>query len=247
MRLLVLAAGMGTRLKPYTDNLNKSMIPIAGRPLLYHSLMQCIRINPPLTEIVMVVGYRREQIEQYFCSEFQGVPIRYIYQETLDGIAGAVALAAPLLADEPFLMILGDELLLEPNLPQMADYFLSAHVDGLCGVLREKPLEEICKNYTLRLSADGSIDKVVEKPERPFNNLLGLGYCIFSASTLPFAAETPTCPIRKQRGMCEWITLCIEHGLRFYPYTAGKDAVNLNSRKELNWLREALSQGDLQE
>lgn len=243
MRLLILAAGMGTRLRPYTDNLNKSMIPIAGYPLLYHNLIQCIQGNPLLREIIIVVGYRREQIEQYFGVEFQGLPIRYIFQETLDGIAGAVAAAAPLLYGEPFLMTLGDELLSGPALAQMVDYFFTSGADGLCGVLRGKSAEEIRKNYTLHLHADGSIAQVVEKPEKPFNDLLGLGYCVFSPATLPFAAEAPICPVRKQRGICEWITLCIDNGLRFLPFTAGKDAINLNSREELEQLEAMLSQG----
>lgn len=243
MRLLVLAAGMGTRLKPYTDNMNKSMIPIAGHPLLYYNLTQCVQVYPTLTEIIIVVCYCKEQIQHYFGSEFFGIPIRYVFQETLDGIAGAVATAAPLLEGEPFLMTLGDELLLEPDLPRMVEAFLAGDADGLCGVLCGKKPEEIRQNYSLQLHTDGSISKVVEKPENPFNDLLGLGYCVFSPSTLSFAAKAPICPVRKQRGICEWITLCIDNGLRFFPYTAGKDAVNLNSCEELEQLGDILSRG----
>lgn len=244
MRLLVLAAGKGTRLKPYTDLINKSMILISGYPLLYHNIAQCVQVNPPITEIIIVIGYLGDQIKNYFGNTFQGIPIQYVYQETLDGIAGAVERAAPLLTGEPFLMTLGDELIFGSNLHKMVAHYFSGNADSLCGVLCGKSADEIRKNYTLRLRADGSIDKVIEKPIKPFNDLLGLGYCIFSESTLSFIKDVPFSPIHKQRGMCDWITVCIDNGLRFFPYVAGQDAININSDEELIWLKNKLSQGE---
>lgn len=245
MRLLVLAAGKGTRLKPYTNDVNKSMISIAGYPLLYYNLMQCSQISTQVTEIVIVVGYRKEQIRKYFGNTFMGMPIKYVVQEKLDGIAGAVALASPLLEGEPFIMTLGDELLWGSNLPAMVTSFLSSNSDGFCGVLCGRDAKEIQKNYSLHLSETGSIDKLVEKPSSPFNDMLGLGYCVFSASTLPFAKKTPISTTHHQRGMCDWIMLCIKNGLHFYPYIAGKNAINLNNPDDLIILENNLLRGDI--
>ncbi|OUO34618.1 nucleotidyltransferase family protein [Flavonifractor sp. An306] len=241
MRILVLAAGKGSRLRPYTDTTNKCMIPIAGKPLLHHNLLQCLQAGPIISEIIFVVGYRREQIQNYFGAEFQGVRIRYIHQESLDGIAGAVALATPALQGEPFLMTLGDELLWEPDLAGMVANFFETGVDGLCGVLHGMPSREIRKNYSVRLTRDGFIDRFAEKPSIPFNDLMGLGYCVLQPSTLPYAIETPVNPKRQQRELCDWLALCIQHGLHLRPFQAGQEVINLNSAQSLELLKTRFS------
>jgi len=212
------------------------MIPVGGKPLLYHNLLQCLHARHDVSEIIFVVGYRREQIQSYFGEEFQGVRIRYIHQETLNGIAGAVALAAPALQGEPFLMTLGDELLWEPELAGMIATFFETGVDGLCGVLNKMPSSRIQENYSVRLTQDGFIDCLAEKPSVPFNDLMGLGYCILQPSTLQYAAETPVNPKRQQRELCDWLALCIQHGLRFRPFRAGQEVINLNSIQSLKLL-----------
>lgn len=236
MRILVLAAGRGSRLQPYTTIMNKCMIPIAGSPLLHHSLVQCLQVGN-ISEIILVVGYRREQIQNYFGSKFQGVKVSYIHQETLDGIAGAVALAAPALQGEPFLMTLGDEFIWGSNLRDMALCFSQTGVDGLCGVLHGMPACAIQENYSIHLTQDGFIDRLVEKPSTPFNDLMGLGYCILKPTTLPYAAKTPIDPKRQQRELCDWLELCIQNGLRFRPFQAGQSAINLNNAQSLERLK----------
>lgn len=243
MRILVLAAGKGSRLRPYTDTINKCMIPMIGKPLLHHNLLQCLQVKPIISEIIFVVGYRKEQIQNYFGEEFQGVKTRYIHQETLNGIAGAVALAAPALYGEPFLMTLGDELLWEPDLAGMAVNFFETGVDGLCGVLHGMPSYRIRENYSVHLTQDGFIDRLAEKPSVPFNDLMGLGYCILQPSTLPYAAETPVNPKRQQRELCDWLALCIQHGLRLRPFRAGQEVINLNSAQNLEMLKTRFAGG----
>ncbi len=236
MRILVLAAGKGSRLRPYTDTVNKCMITIAGCPLLQHNLLQCLQSVPKISEIIFVVGYRREQIQNYFGKEFQGIKIRYIHQKRLDGIAGAVASAADALRGEPFLMTLGDELLWKPNLTGMVESFSKTGVDGLCGVLSGRSFAEIRNNYSVHISQEGWIDQLVEKPAIPFNDLMGLGYCVMQPSTLPYAMATPVSPGRQQRELCDWILLCIQEGLRFRPFRVGQEVVNLNSVQDLEEL-----------
>lgn len=241
MRILVLAAGKGSRLRPYTDTINKCMIPVSGKPLLYYNLLQCLQACLVISEIIIVVGYRKEQIQDYFGAEFQGIKIRYVHQETLNGIAGAVALASPVLQGEPFLMTLGDELLWEPDLAGMVENFFETEVDGLCGVLRGIPFSQIRENYSVRLTQDGFIDQFIEKPAVPFNDLMGLGYCVLQPSTLPYAIKTPVNPKRQQRELCDWLTLCLRHGLRFRPFQAGQAAVNLNSSQSLELLEKGFA------
>lgn len=242
MRILVLAAGKGNRLRPYTDTINKCMLPIAGKPLLYHNLLQGLQAISTISEIIFVVGYRWEQIHAYFGTEFQGIKVHYIHQDVLDGIAGAVARASLALQGQPFLMTLGDELLWEPDLVGMVEEFYRTGVDGLCGVLQGQPSSEIRENYSIHLTQDGFIDRLVEKPDVPFNNLMGLGYCILKPSTLPYAIETPINPKRRQRELCDWLELCIQSGLRFRPFRAGREVINLNSVQSLELLKERFAE-----
>lgn len=243
MRLIVLAAGMGTRLSPYTDNCNKCMIPIAGKPLLYYNLLQCKQANPYFSEILIVVGYLKEQVKSYFGNNFMGIPIHYVHQQNLDGIAGAVSVAAPFLANEPFLLTLGDMFLTNPRLQEMIEKFNIIRPDGLCGVVVDKPLEEVQDNYTLHLNESGKIDYLIDKPKSPFNNYMGTGYFLFSHKTLEYVDKTLPSPANKQRGVCDWIMLCINAGLSFYPELIGDDAININDVKHLIWIQEKYKEG----
>lgn len=237
MKLLVLAAGKGTRLKPYTDKTNKCMIHIANKPLLYHNLLQCKQACLNLDEIVIVVGYLKEQIIQYFGNEFMGVPIIYVHQENLDGIAGAVALAKPFLDDQPFILVLGDMILVKPHLKEMINKFNEMSPDGICGVVTNKSVEEMQDNYTIQFDKHNRIELVVDKPNKPFNDFMGTGYFIFSPSTLKYVQKTPICPLSKQRGICEWIMLCINNNLNFYFSIVGEDAININNVNMLNQIK----------
>ena len=243
MQVLVLAAGKGTRLKPYTDSMNKCMIPIEGKPLLYHNLLQCMRSSDNITDIVIVVGYKKEDIISYFGYMFMGKPIKYVYQEKLNGIAGAVSLAASMISADSFLLVLGDMLLIESHLPQVVTAFHSLHPDGLCGVVKGKSLEEMRDNYTLHFDSTGKIDKIVDKPNVPFNDYMGTGYFLLSSKTLNYVNHTPVDSITKQRGVCEWLELCIQAGLTFYPSIVGKDAINLNNPNSLDMIQTRLNYG----
>ena len=59
-------------MKPYTDTINKCILPVAGKPLLHHNLLQCLQAASIISEIIFVVGYRWKQIHSCFGTEFQG-------------------------------------------------------------------------------------------------------------------------------------------------------------------------------
>ncbi|NBS68828.1 nucleotidyltransferase family protein [bacterium] len=89
MHAVILAAGKGTRLRPYTDEIPKPLVDICGRPLLVHVLNALPAIIDKLT---IVVGYRGEQIIEYIGRSYRGVPVTYVVQERLDGTGGALEL-----------------------------------------------------------------------------------------------------------------------------------------------------------
>jgi len=100
---MVLAAGLGTRLRPLTFELPKPMVPVLDRPVMAHTVDLLHRHG--VERIVANLHYFPDTIQGYFGDE-----LRYSPEEELLGTAGGVRKARELLGDEPFLVISGDAL-----------------------------------------------------------------------------------------------------------------------------------------
>ena len=72
MQAVILAAGVGKRLKPLTDDLPKPMVRVNGRPILEYTLSI---LPKEIDEVILIVGYLKEKIIEYFGDSFKGVPI----------------------------------------------------------------------------------------------------------------------------------------------------------------------------
>jgi NDP-sugar pyrophosphorylase family protein len=79
MKALILAAGRGSRLGEQTEDHNKCMLLMLGKPLIQYSLENAARAG--VSEIIVVVGYRAEQIINRFGIEFEGVRVQYVLQD----------------------------------------------------------------------------------------------------------------------------------------------------------------------
>lgn len=113
---VIMAAGLGTRLRPLTDSTPKPMIGVGGRPILEWSFEALPR---GIEEVVLVVNYFKDQIERHFGDEWMGKRIRYVLQEELRGTGHSVHIAAPEL-DERFMVLNGDDLYLPSDLERLA-------------------------------------------------------------------------------------------------------------------------------
>ncbi|MBR9678319.1 MAG: NTP transferase domain-containing protein [Nanoarchaeota archaeon] len=107
-KAFILAGGKGTRLRPFTYEMPKSMIPVQGRPLLEHTIMN-LR-DQDVREIIISLGYMGGKIKEYFGNGSKwGVNITYVEESEPLGTGGPLLLAKPYL-NEQFLMINGDNL-----------------------------------------------------------------------------------------------------------------------------------------
>lgn len=89
MKALLLAGGLGTRLRPLTDDLPKPMVPIMGRPLLGRIILNLKKSG--VDEIVISTYYKSQYIEDYFKQkEDLGVKIHFITEESPLGTGGAI-------------------------------------------------------------------------------------------------------------------------------------------------------------
>src|SRR5437764_9338827 len=112
MRALVLAGGEGSRLRPLTHTQAKQLIPIAGQPILFHAL-DAIR-DAGIHEVGIVIGQTGPEVRTAVGDgSAWGLDVTYIQQEAPLGLAHAVLTSADFVRGEPFLMYLGDNVLLE--------------------------------------------------------------------------------------------------------------------------------------
>jgi len=106
---MVLAAGLGTRLRPLTETLPKPLLPVAGRPLLEWNLLLLKRHG--ITEVIINLHHLGEQIVRALGDGARlGLRLAYSHEPTLQGTGGGIKQAAPFLKDGPFLVLNGDTL-----------------------------------------------------------------------------------------------------------------------------------------
>jgi len=112
MQTLILAGGLGTRMRPLTDTCPKTLLPVCGRPFAYHQLHWLA--SQGVGDVIYCIGHQGEMIRRYWESEPAPVrSIRYVDEgEKLRGTGGALRLAHQQGAlDESFLVIYGDSFL----------------------------------------------------------------------------------------------------------------------------------------
>jgi NDP-sugar pyrophosphorylase family protein len=84
MKAVILAAGEGKRLRPYTETIPKVMLPIANKPILEY-VIDAVK-KSGITEIIIVVGYKKEVIMEYF-KDYKHAKITYVTQDKQLGTA----------------------------------------------------------------------------------------------------------------------------------------------------------------
>ena len=104
---IILAGGLGTRLRSAVTDLPKPMAPIGGRPFLEYQLDYWIAQG--ISRFVLSVGYQHEVIIDHFGTSYKGIELNFVIEETPLGTGGGLLLAAEKVGnDAPFLLLNGD-------------------------------------------------------------------------------------------------------------------------------------------
>ena len=104
--MVIMAGGMGTRLRPHTENCPKPLLPVAGKPMLEHIIERAKQEG--FNQFVLAIHYLGHMIEDYFGNgERLGVQINYLREQAPLGTAGALSLLDPV-PDVPFVVTNGD-------------------------------------------------------------------------------------------------------------------------------------------
>jgi len=174
MKGLILSGGKGTRLYPLTYTRAKQLIPVANKPVLVR-VIEAIR-DAGVSEIGMVVGHTAAEIQDALGDGSRwDVSLSYIRQDSPDGLAHAVKIARDFLRDDPFVMFLGDNVI-EGGISQLIRDFADNDWNSQI-VLKE--VENASAYGVAQLRPDGSIERLIEKPEVPPSNLALVGIYMF--------------------------------------------------------------------
>jgi NDP-sugar pyrophosphorylase family protein len=176
-----------------TDNCPKPMLSIhegadGPVPILYPKLHQlriaALRTGTTLDEIVLVVGYRREVIQSYFGDSFEGIPLRYVVQERLDGTAGAIALTREYITGA-FMVMMGDDLYSSSDVERMMSL--------PWGVLAYQSTDAAAFGL-IETDASGHVQRIIERPHGHTTGLVNTGVYMLQPSyfDLPMVAISDT-------------------------------------------------------
>lgn len=183
MKAVILAAGIGERMRPLTHTHPKGLLPVAGKPILDYVLESLKRAG--IEDVELVVGYRKEDImDRYGDGESWGIKISYVEQSEQKGTAHAISLTE---SDETFLVINGDVYCDAPSLEETINNHKEGGATATLGTYRVKS----AASYGVIKTKNGRIQEVVEKPKETYNQLINAGIYIFEPEIYDYIENTP--------------------------------------------------------
>lgn len=164
MKLVILAAGLGTRLWPLTESRPKPLVEIMGKPFLYYLLTNVVKAG--YDDIVLIVGYKKEMIEKFL--KDYGFEAKLIVQEKYDeGTAKALYLAKNFVGEEDFVLLMGDNFYSFKDLKNINKDDKYNYIACCRSVSPEK--------YGVLSIEDEFVKNIIEKPENPPTNIINVG------------------------------------------------------------------------
>lgn len=238
MKALLLAGGRGKRLDDLSAARNKCMIEVKGRPAIEYNL-DCA-ISSGVDEIVIVVGYRAEDIINYLGNRYRDVAIRYVIQKEQKGLVHAIECARETIGNTDFLLMLADEIMLNPRHQAMIDEYKRSGAFAVCGILSVENRNLIKKTYTLIQDTDHRIFRLIEKPRNPLNEFMGTGDCIFNNRLFDYIEFTPIHHERNEKELPDLIQCAIDDGMDVRSFMICDRYVNINTKEDIQMAEEFL-------
>ena len=231
MKVIIPAAGIGTRLRPHTYSVPKVLLQVAGKPMLAHILDSVRRLRPE--KVIFIVGFLGDQIVQYVSKNYK-FKCEFIEQKEPKGLGYAINMAAPELEDgRPVLIILGDTIFDADLLPV---------IEGKHDSLGVKRVADP-RRFGVAEKRGGFVTKLIEKPKKPTSNLAVVGiYYIKSSGALKASLDqiiTRRMMTKGEYQLTDALQLMINGGVRFRTfevrrwYDCGKPEALLETNRQL--------------
>lgn len=175
MKAVILAAGKGQRMFPLTLKTPKPLLAVGNKMIIDH-IFDALPLE--IDEVIIVVGYLREKIQERLGLLYRGKSVKYVIQDILNGSASALLCSQKFfLPKERFLVIYGDELPLRQEIEECLQYQYS----WLCA-----PVDDPFQAGIVITDKDGFVAEVVEKPEKPTSNMSAAGILLIDSDIFSY-------------------------------------------------------------
>jgi dTDP-glucose pyrophosphorylase len=228
---VILAAGKGTRMNPFSEHYPKPILPIGGHPLISFQLRTLAELG--IGEVVVVIGHLGYEIVRTLGDGSRwGVKIRYIEQGETLGIAHAVGQLEKAV-DRPFMLFLGDIFFETDDLQQMVDLFRREKADCVLAVKEEPDPAAIRRNFVVMTDQADRVTRVIEKPRHPRTDLKGCGLYLFDQAFFDAIRRTPRTALRDEYEITDSIQIFVEDGFRVMAARVIRQDLNLSFPPDL--------------
>ena len=222
IRTVILAAGMSTRLLPYTETLPKPMLPIKGKPILEYVISN-LSIQG-YKDIIITVHYKNEKIIDYFKDGHDfGVKIKYSYEEELLDTAGSLRKLSDELTSD-FLVCGGSFLLKGVPLKSFEEFH--KQYNGIGSIIFSTLKNNNFLQYYGQaiINEDHRIIKFQEKPVDPISNLIHTTYQIYNPRIFQFYEKD-----RKYSIPDDLLPVLMKRNERLYGYITKEQVFNISN------------------
>lgn len=189
-RALILVGGYGTRLRPLTLSRPKPLVEFANKPILLHQIEALVEAG--VTEVILAVSYRADQMEQELANEAAKLGIKLIFSHELEplGTAGPIALAKEhlLKTTRPF-FVLNSDIICNFPFKDLAKFHENHGKEGTIVVTK---VEEPSKYGVVVFDKKNCVESFVEKPQEFISNKINAGIYILNPSILKRIEIRPT-------------------------------------------------------
>jgi len=163
MKAVILAAGEGKRLRPFTETIPKVMLPIANKPVIEY-VVDAVK-KSGINEIIVVVGYKKEVIMDYF-KDYKGVKITYVEQNKQLGTAHALLQAKKHIKNS-FIVLAGDNIIDQKSISKLMNDKSEHSI-----LIKEHPHPS---KYGVVFIEKNNLKKIVEKPKEEIGKFISTG------------------------------------------------------------------------
>jgi len=217
LQAVILAGGLGTRLRPYTFFAPKPMLPLGDKPLMEHLVLQLSKTG--ITDIIVTVSYLRKTIEDYFGEGDElGVKIRYVRTVSPRGTAGQLKTVESLVKDT-FVVLYGDSLV-EADIGKMIEFHRK---NKALATLMLMPFRESMKYGFIETNSE---DRVTNWREKPIvEGWINVGCYVMEPSFLKYI------PSDVMYSMNDAFNAAVKKGEPVFGFKAEGDFIDIGDKK----------------
>ncbi|URA10923.1 sugar phosphate nucleotidyltransferase [Thermospira aquatica] len=177
MKIIIPVAGVGSRLRPHTHVTPKSLIRVAGKPIIDYILSQCLTLN--FSDIIFIIGHLGDQIKSFIKSHYN-FSMKFVRQTEFKGLGHAIYQARNLFdQDEDVVILLGD-IIFNAHLSSIV-----GTKDNMIGVME---VTDPRRFGVVMQDENGYVTNLIEKPENPPSNTVIGGVYYFKSAHALFEA-----------------------------------------------------------